>query len=774
MVTKMEYTLYMNRPASWWNDLCREATPLGNGFHGAMIYGNARHERIMLSHTQLWAGGKNGYLPDVSDQLAQMRHTIAEGDILKADGMLSQALHERGYDICQPTPIPAGDLRIHIPMRESFSKYSRRLQLNDGLSVVQYNDGADTICSRTFVSKADDIVVTHVNCNAEVVLQIHYSDQVNGKSPAPEIFQVQERVNGQEKIIMANVSYTANAGVDTLHYGIVVRVINNQNGVLIISRVLPKPVTTSDLKKEADSLQKIVADFDTLFERHAKLFRTVFERCTFQLDSLQKDNQTRNMTNRSLLDMAYDSDLPNALTEKLWAYGRYLMISSSDPHSLPCSLTSMFSGDYMAFWGINMANINLEMIYWQTGPGQLSEYMLSVFDYYDNAIEDMKECARKLYGCRGIYLSAVSVPGFLRICCPFPHIVNWTGGAAWVSQMYVDYWHYTGDDEFMKNRAYPFLRETALFYEDFLIWNDSKWHVIPSISPENHTSSFCGMEEFPEQVQTSVDATLDIALIKALFHNLLDMGQKMDVPAIDMKRWQQILDCAPDYQYNEDGSPREWLDDRFPDREQHRHQSHLYPVFPGLELARENNTVLKQYQLGGMKRMRDGLEYQTSWSFVQNACLMARCRDGENAYKSLCLMARSCLMENLLTLHNDWRDMGIGLEMPLSPFQIDANMGFSAAVQEMLLYSDQKQVELLPALPSQWSKGKIGPLATRCHVLVTVEWENGDETAAIVATDDVTLTLHVKGRKSVVLHLTKGEEYRLPWSKNKDLKGIEL
>ena len=115
----MEYVLYMNRPASWWNDLCRDATPLGNGFHGAMVYVNARHEHIMLSHIRLWAGGENGCLPDVGDRLESMRRAMRAGDIVGADTMLTDALHQRGYAIRQPVAVPAADQRLHIPMAEA-------------------------------------------------------------------------------------------------------------------------------------------------------------------------------------------------------------------------------------------------------------------------------------------------------------------------------------------------------------------------------------------------------------------------------------------------------------------------------------------------------------------------------------------------------------------------------------------------------------------------------------------------------------------------------
>lgn len=224
--------------------------------------------------------------------------------------------------------------------------------------------------------------------------------------------------------------------------------------------------------------------------------------------------------------------------------------------------------------------------------------------------------------------------------------------------------------------------------------------------------------------QSSIDATMDIAVIKELFTHLLEIGHTTGLlKPSDMTAYERMLAGAPTYQTNEWGAPREWLHDDFPDNDLHRHQSHLYPMFPGLEFARRDEVTMEIYRRGALRRMTVGLSYQTSWSLIQNANTMARVKDAELALESLNLIAMSCLMRNLFTTHNDWRGSGIGLEMPTPPFQIDANTGWPSAVQEMLLFSDKDRIDLLPALPLTWKKGNFGPLHTRCGVAIDLSWD---------------------------------------------------
>ena len=745
----MQHKMVMNRPASWWGNNWREGTPLGNGYHGALVYGAVANERIMLTHTKLWRHGKYGELPDVSDKLFEMRALLENGEIEKADPMLTDALTERGHDIRQPVPVPAADLNIYIKPEDGFSKYKRELSMDTAESVVSWNDGDTPYRTKAFVSRADDVVVVETDAKAQISLSCHKSDNM---ASAGHFENTADAEEGEWLFFMAE--------TDKKQHGAVARVIKTGDKTLIIARVFYEGDHTTKWRELKEYIGNLPCfGYDALFLRHKPVHQELFERCEFVLEDEKYGPEA---TNRELLDAAYCEGLPNALTRRMWAYGRYLLICSSDEKSLPCSLTSLWSGDYDAFWAINMANINLEMIYWQALPGLLPEYMLAVFDYYEAEMETLRDCAKKLYGCRGIYLSAVSAPTSLGACCKAPHIINWTGGAGWIAQLYYEYWLYTRDMDFLEKRAMPFLREAGLFYEDFIVWKADGWHVYPSVSPENRTENYKGTgRKFSDATQCSIDAAMDIAIIKEVFGHLIELGKITGAKNSELAKWKKILEAVPPYKYNEDQSPREWLHDDFPDNEFHRHQSHLYPVFPGLELARADK-ITQRYRLGALKRLTLGLEAQTSWSFAQGANLFARCGDGANAHKCLGLIAKSTLCENLFTLHNDWRDMGVSLVMPSAPFQIDANMGWTAAVQEMLLYSDKNRIDILPALPGQWERGSIGPLGTRCGANVKLKWDKKAKTAEVelTAAYDTAFELYLPGRK-LNLKLSKNETYSI-------------
>ena len=724
----MNTIMYMNRPASWWHDNWREGTPLGNGLHGALVYGNAARERIILTHARLWRGARQMDVPDVSDVLPKMRELIFSGNVPQADRMLVDALRQRGYAPQGAFPYPGADLHVTLPAVHGFSRYRRSLDLSTAESGVTYVDGVERINRRSFVSRTDDVVVVECHKDSQISITVHTSDIPDQAAFLP--------TNPYTRTEPGWIYFKAL--IDGVEHGAVARIVTHEKKLILVKLYTDGSSETKwdELRTE---LEKLEADYDVLLARHVIAHQRLFNACQF---SLHDDVFSTSATNEELLDAAYDTGLPNALTERMWAFGRYLLVCATRTGGLPCNLTGLWSGEYRAFWAFNMANINLEMTYWQAPSAGLAELMLPVFDYYDAAMEDMRENARRIYGCRGIFLPAVTMPGGMKHLTLAPHITNWTAGAGWIAQHYFDYYRYTGDFDFLKNRALPFMKEAALFYLDFVIWQNGKWHVCPSVSPENHTRYYKmagkdfsdphSLNDVGDGTQSAIDAAMDIAIIKELFTHLLLIDKTTGlISSDDRATYEKMLTGAIDYQTNEFGAPREWLREHFPDNDLHRHQSHLYPMFPGLELARKDARTTEIYHQGALRRMTVGLSHQTSWSLVQNANTMARVRDGESALESLALIARSCLMRNLFTTHNDWRGSGIGLDMPWAPFQIDANTGWPSAVQEMLLFSDIDRIDLLPALPKAWVKGRIGTLNTRCGVNVDMNWDQETNTCAV-------------------------------------------
>lgn len=746
----MSYVLKIDRPAQHFNANWREGLPLGNGNHGALVYGYMGDEKIMLSHARIWRDGINKEMPDVSDCMPKMKELILAGRMPEADAMMTDALHAKGYYTGEALPIPACDVRMYRHMEGAFRNYTRTLDLEKEEASVTYRDEAGQHSRRAFVSFADDVVVIEENGDVDVKLTVHATDEAKA-------YQVREP---------KQIDYLDEDGwiciaeeEDGREHGAVARVIKKGGSTLILARVFYKGPYREKWQELKEGLLLLEADYETLFARHIGKFTAIFGRVELHLE----DRFAEDAYNAELLNEAYQNEMPNRLAERMWAYGRYLLICGTTTGGLPCPLLGLWNGEYQAFWAMNMANINLEMIYWQAMSGNLSELMLPVFDYYEAGMDDMRENARKLYGLNGIFLPAVSTPASLKLTCIMPHIANWTSGAGWIAQMYYEYYLFTKDDEFLRSRAYPFMMEAAAFYQDFITWNKdhTKWVVVPSVSSENHTSDYrCQVAQgkkaiyVSEGTQSSINSTMDIAVIRELFLHLCAVGEKCGATPEQMKGWKAILDGSPAYEANADGAIREWQHPDYPDNYYHRHQSHLYPVFPGRELADAEDKEM--FHKAGLLRMTRGIHHQTSWSLTQNANMMARCKDGENAWNSLNYISKTTLLGNLFTVHNDWRENGITMKMNQAPFQIDANIGWSAAVQEMLLYSSERFVEPLPALPKKWKSGAVRGLIAVPGVKTDVEWDEKGASIAIEALRDTSFTLRLRG-KTTPVSMKKGE-----------------
>lgn len=739
----------MSRPASWWNDLWREGTPLGNGLHGALLYGNTANERVMLTHTRLWRHGQTPPMPDVSDVLPEMRRLIREKRMPEADRMLVDALKNRGYSPANAFPTPAADINLDLPNLGVFKNYSRELDMETAQGFVSYDRGGEMVNRRAFVSRGDDVVV--IECHRDTIVSVNMYKPDSDRTKSDFLPKDPITKTSGEFIFFA-------CKVDGKEHGVVARVVRGKT-TLILARVFYSGSHEEEWQKLASSLSSLPADYETLLTRHIPEHQRLFDSCRFSL------NEPSNLTNEQLLDIASEDELPNALTERMYDFGRYLFISATAKGGLPCNLTGLWSGDYQAFWAFNMSNINLEMTYWHAAPGSLTELIMPFFDYFDNSLEDFRDNAQKLFGCRGIYIPAVTMPGVARHCCLLPHVTNWTAGAGWIAQHYYDFWLYTGDRKFLEERAIPFMKEAAKFYADFVEWDADGWHVCPSISPENRTLDYCRVHEktgkppinIPDHMQTSIDAAMDIAVIRELFSNLHKLSEVSSSISEDERQFcQKMLDNSPKYQINAQNSPCEWLNDDYPDNDKHRHQSHLYPMFPGLERVRESRETDEIYREGGLRRLRIGLDSQTSWSLIQCANLMARVRDAETAFECLNIISKTCIIRNLFTLHNDWRSSGITWQLPQAPFQIDAVIGWASAVQEMLLFSMPGRIDVLPACPKKWRSGRIGTLQTRCGVAVRLDWTPDSVNVELIANRDTEFDLHLP-TETLGLKMKRGE-----------------
>ncbi|MFC0331863.1 glycoside hydrolase N-terminal domain-containing protein [Paenibacillus sepulcri] len=716
--------LVLSYPASWWRNMWREALPSGNGVIGASVFGGVQEETVILNHARLWHWGSKDELPDVSGTLAQTRRLMDEEQYAEASWQLANALKERGYATKLASRFPLAAIKLVMPCASAFRGYSRTLDMDSGEITVGWSDGPGSFKRRLFVSRADDTVVYELEgdeksrVSGEIGLILHPSDRW---ADTPEFKELEHSIEAGASGAYAWFAGTNDDGTD---FGAVMRVIpeggrieaegsvirfEGATRMLVLVKLFVLGARSGDWERLKQELAELIVDasYNKLLKRHLALHRPLYRSVSLELEDADNDPRTNE---RLLLD-AYEGEAPPALVRKMWAYGRYLFMSgtAAAEDAEPFGLYGLWGGDYRLVWSHNMANENIQMMYWHAHVGGLGELVTPLFRYYEGLMDVFRENARKLYGCRGIYIPAGSTPGIGVPNQIVPVILNWTGAAGWLSRHYYEHFRYTGDLQFLRETALPFMLEALRFYEDFLVTDaNGVYKMYPSVSPENTPLNYMPSDGKPlaHPMPTAINATMDIAILKELLKSLIEANQKAgsEDPEAE-KEWNRMLTHLPAYKLNKDGAISEWIHPAFEDRYAHRHLSHLYPVFPGQEVTRESDPNMFGAFETAVHRREMGA--QSGWSLAHMAALYARLGDGDASLNCLDILSRSSLLPNLFTLHNDWRGMGVSLQMPAAPVQLDANMGWVNAVQEQLLQVSANLVKLLPALPGRWKRGSL-------------------------------------------------------------------
>jgi hypothetical protein len=482
-------------------------------------------------------------------------------------------------------------------------------------------------------------------------------------------------------------------------------------------------------RPQIDPLKKALGDLPTdyarLLERHAAIHGGLFNRMRLDLGG----GADHRLTTEELLARSSNENLSRALTEKVFDAGRYNIISCTG--ELPPTLQGVWAGTYVPSWASDFThNGNVPSGIAGMLPGNTPELMLAYTSYIESIVPYLRVNARHIFGARGVVLPSRSTThGYNNALAPGFAGGMWVAGAPWAAHFFYDYYLYTGDRKFLAEHALAFMQEAALFFEDYLYEGpDGKYVFNPTTSPENSPRN--------TRSQGTFNATMDVAAAKELLTNLIAASRELGVNAQKIPIWQKMLGRMPGYMISDDGVVKEWLTPKLEDNLNHRHSSHLYPLYysmpdeiaadPKLQAAFRKIVEIKlenHYRNAGFM----------SFGVVQLGQVAATLGEGELAYQAMVRLVNSYWLNNLASMHNH-----------RSLLNMDISGGLPAVLIQMLVASAPGKVGLLPALPKAWPTGTIEGALCRCQIEVKqLTWEPGRIRVSLLSNRAQTITLSV-------------------------------
>lgn len=663
-----------------------------------------------------------------------------------------------------------GSVKLLFKDKGVYSNYSRVLHLNTSESEVSYLLGSNMYKRRCFMSRKRDLAVLEITSSVKRDFELNSGYFVSGEGEKEKSVFENDKTFAEYKCCDGCYIYSSkNMGK---YFGIVCKVFSNgqtiitEDGISVRdaskSLVLMKAFSCEDNRDIAE--QKIVKslldcpnDYAVLFNENLPEYKRLYNTAEIRICA---DKQSE--TNEKLLEDARYGKLSPQLAEKLWRFGRYLFISGTANNGLPFALYGIWPCGYARDFSHNVANENVQSIYWHADVGGLSELILPLINYYYDRMEGFRENARKLYGCKGIFVGTYTTPINCKIAWYVPVILHFCGVAGWLSSHFYRYYLYTGDEKTLTEKILPFMIETAEFYEEYHYLDENgKIVLYPAVSPENSPIEFYD-KSVPHSMPTTKNPTVEIAILKELLQNLLELAKNRPELNKKVSIWQTMLDNIPEYSINEEGAIAEWMDKNIHDSYDHRHLSHIYPLFPGTEILDGNEQIL----LDAFERAVDLRELGSfcGWSLPHMSAIYSRLERGKASYDTLNMLAKVCLLDNFFTLGFDYRDMGITTceigDETFAPVQLDALMGFVNAMQEMFICVTPKLLRLLPACPKEFDIGEgVFRFATG---IVKMKWNIKEKccSGVITALRDTSIKIEKPfGQGSVFVDIKKGEEW---------------
>ena len=760
--------LWYISPAAVWE----EALPVGNGRLGAMVFGKNGEERIQLNEETYWSGGpystvvKGGY-----KILPEIQKNIFEGNPIKAHKLFGRYL--MGYPVEQQKYQGLANLILTFKNEKEVTNYKRWLDLETGIASVQYKANGVTYLREVFSSVPDQVIA--VRLSADKPGSISFTAELRGErnssmsNYATDYFRMDVVGNDGLRLTGKSADYMGIEGrvryearLKAVPEGGTVSVddidlkIENAHAVTLYFVAATNFVNYKDVSgdyhsKVENNLKGIEGKpYNNIKEAALKDYKSYFDRVELRLPSTKNSFLP---TNERLKSFPTGSD--PQLASLCYQFGRYLLISSSRQGTQPANLQGIWNKDMNPSWDSKYTtNINTEMNYWPAESGNLSELTQPLIQMVKELTDQGSQVAREHYGARGwVFHQNTDI---WRVAAPMdgPTWGTFTVGGAWLTTHLWEHYLYTLNKDYLKD-IYPVIKGSVEFFMDFLVEHpNGKWLITnPSTSPENPPKG-PGYRYFFDEVTSMyyftticAGSSIDMEILTDLFGYYIEASKILGVDQEFALKVAKARSRLVPPQIGANGSLQEWADDLEQMEDKHRHFSHLYGLYPGNVIsAKRNPTLVDPVKKVLEQRGDGGAGFSRAWKMS----LWARLYDGNRANKIFQGYIKDQCYPSLFA-------------KCFTPLQVDGSLGVSAGVTEMLIQSHEGVIDLLPALPDDWTDGSFKGVCARGAFELKFDWENKSLTSVeVVSKAGQVCRINPKGLNSVTSNGKKVKTVKNP------------